>query len=67
LLGCSLVVWGGVGWFEETKELREYSGLGGGGEPAPPVGESPLPDDAPQGEPLARTSSRDADSVREDG
>jgi hypothetical protein len=49
---------------EETQQLREESGLGREADPghAP---ESPLPEPSP-GEPWAKTSSGDADSVTDD-
>jgi hypothetical protein len=50
---------------EETQKLREESGLGRDGEPGPPAPESPLPEPSP-GEPWAKTSSGDADSITED-
>jgi hypothetical protein len=51
---------------EKTQELREESGLGAEQEPeAPEPPEDPLPD-APRGEPWAKTSSGDADSVTDD-
>ncbi len=50
---------------EETQQLREESGLGRDAEPGPPAPDDPLPD-APEGEPWAKTSSGDADSVSDD-
>jgi hypothetical protein len=51
---------------EKTQELREESGLGDEQESeSPPPPEDRLPD-APRGEPWAKTSSGDADSVTDD-
>jgi uncharacterized protein len=50
---------------EETQQLREESGLGRDDAPGPPAPEDPLPD-PPEGEPWAKTSSGDADSVSDD-
>jgi uncharacterized protein len=49
---------------EETQELREESGLGRDSELGPPAPDS-LPD-SPEGEPWAKTSSGDAESVSDD-
>ena len=50
---------------EETQKLREESGLGRDAEPASPPPDDPLPD-APRGEPWAKSSSGDANSVSDD-
>jgi hypothetical protein len=51
---------------EETQQLREESGLGREGEAGPPAPDTSALDDAPEGEPWAKTSSGDAESVTED-
>jgi hypothetical protein len=50
---------------EETEKLREESGLEPEAKPDAPVPDDDLPDE-PSGEPWAKTSSGDADSVTED-
>ena len=50
---------------EETQQLREESGLGRDADTDSPQPESPLPEPSP-GEPWAKTSSGDADSITDD-
>src|SRR5919109_1707386 len=50
---------------EETQELREESGLGRDDEPEPPPGEDETLE-SPEGEPWAKTSSGDEDTVAGD-
>jgi hypothetical protein len=50
---------------EETQELREESELGRDDEPDAPPDEDETPE-SPEGEPLAKTSSGDADEITDD-
>ncbi len=50
---------------EETQKVREESGLGREGEPAPPPDDDAALDGA-EGEPWAKTSSGDADEITTD-
>jgi hypothetical protein len=51
---------------DETQRLREESGLGGERTPGSWAPDSKLPDDAPEGESWAKTSSGDAANATDD-
>ncbi len=51
---------------EQTQELREESGLGRDADPGEPETGHDRTTEAPEGEPWAKTSSGDAESVTDD-